>query len=80
MKDNRLFIFSPMLFNDEMLKNEINTIKTIQGKFKYKFDKIYICILHKLCIIDFNKDKYERILMNKEEFDKISFESADKVK
>lgn len=80
MKDNRLFIFSPILFNDEMLKNEINNIKKIQEEFKYRFDKIYICILHELCSIDFNDEKYERIPMNKEEFDKISFESADKVK
>lgn len=78
IKDNRLFIFSSIMFNDEIIKNEIESIQKIQKKYKCRFNIFYICILHELCIIDLNTKSFKRIPMSKEEFDKISFESADK--
>ncbi|HOZ55247.1 MAG TPA: hypothetical protein PK993_04320 [Clostridia bacterium] len=75
--DNRLFIFTPILVTKEEAENELVKINNIQKDAKRKFNIIYVCLLHEIYIFDLNKNNLEKIIMDKEEFEKISKESYE---
>ena len=76
IKDNRLFIFTPILVTMEMLENELTIILKKQDEFERKFNVIYICLLSDLYIFNINKKKCEHIKMQKERVEQISIEAS----
>lgn len=80
IKDNRLFIFSPILIKGKMPEEELNEIIKIQKEYNRNFNIIYVCILHEIYIFNMNIDKWNLIEMNKEEFNKISRKSSEEIK
>lgn len=76
IKDNRLFIFTPILVTKEMLENELTVILKKQDEFEKKFNVIYICLLSDLYIFNINKKKCEHIKMQKERVEQISIEAS----
>ena len=56
MNDNRLFIFSPIYANKEMIENELQNIINIQNDKKRKFNIVYVCLLHELLVFNLNEN------------------------
>ena len=80
MHDNRLFIFSPIYANKEMIENELQNIINIQNEKKRKFNIVYVCLLHKLIIFNLNDNNWKCIQMDKDVFNKLSEEANKEVK
>ena len=79
IKDNRLFIFSPIFALEENLDNELQSIITIQSDNKIKFNIVYVCLLHKLLVFNVKEKNWKCIQMDKEIFDKLSEEANKEV-
>ena len=80
MNDNRLFIFSPIYANKEMIENELQNIINIQNDKKRKFDIVYVCLLHELLVFNLNENDWKCIQMDKDVFNKLSEETNKEVK
>lgn len=80
MQDNRLFIFSPIYVNKEMIENELQNIINIQDDKKRKFNIVYVCLLHELLVFNLNENNWKCIQMNKNVFYKLSEEANREVK
>lgn len=80
MNDNRLFIFSPIYANKEMIENELQNIINIQNDKKRKFNIVYVCLLHELLVFNLNENDWKCIQMDKDVFNKLSEETNKEVK
>lgn len=80
MKDNRLFIFSTIHTNKEMIENELQNIINIQNGKKRKFNIVYVCLLYELIVFNLNENNWKCIQMNKDVFYKLSEEADKEVK
>ena len=80
MIDNRLFVFSPIYANEEMIKNELQSIVNIQEGMERKFDIVYVCLLNKLIVFNIKEDSWKCIKMDREIFDKLSLEASEEIK
>lgn len=80
MNDNRLFIFSPIYANKEMIENELKNIINIQNDKKRKFNIVYVCLLHELLVFNLNENDWKCIQMDKDVFNKLSEETNKEVK
>lgn len=80
IKDNRLFIFSPILVKGKMAVEELNEIKKIQKEYNRNFNIIYVCILHEIHIFNIQTNKWNLIKMDEEEFNRISRKSSKEIK
>lgn len=79
IKDNRLFIFSPILVKGKMAEEELNEIIKIQKEYNRNFNIIYVCILHEIYIFNMQTNKWNLIKMNEEEFNRISRKSSEEI-
>lgn len=79
IKDNRLFIFSPILVKGKMAEEELNEIIKIQNEYNRNFNIIYVCILHEIYIFNMQTNKWNLIKMNEEEFNRISRKSSEEI-
>ena len=79
MNDNRLFIFSPIYANKEMIENELQNMINIQNEKKRKFNIVYVCLLHELLVFNLNENDWKCIQMDKEVFDRLSEEANKEV-
>ena len=79
MNDNRLFIFSPIYANKEMIENELQNMINIQNEEKRKFNIVYVCLLHELLVFNLNENDWKCIQMDKEVFDRLSEEANKEV-
>ncbi len=80
MNDNRLFIFSPIYANKEMIENELQNIINTQNDKKRKFNIVYVCLLHELLVFNLNENDWKCIQMDKDVFNKLSEETNKEVK
>lgn len=80
MRDNRLFIFSPIYATEKMIENELQSIIKIQSEKKRKFNIVYVCLLHELIIFNIKENSYKCIQMDKEVFDRLSEEANKEIK
>ena len=80
MNDNRLFIFSTIYANKEMIENELQNIINIQNDKKRKFNIVYVCLLHELLVFNLNENDWKCIQMDKDVFNKLSEETNKEVK
>ncbi len=80
IKDNRLFIFSPIFALEESFDNELQNIIKIQSEKKIKFNIVYVCLLHELIVFNINENSYKCIQMDKEVFYRLSEEANKEVK
>lgn len=77
IRENRLFIFTPLQLSSLILKKGIIEIGNIQNKFNRNFKIIYICTLSKLYLFDLERNNYEIINLQRKEIEKISKEVYD---
>ena len=80
IKDNRLFIFSPIFALEESFDSELQNIIKIQSEKKRKFNIVYVCLLHELIVFNVKENSYKCIQMDKEVFDRLSEEVNKEVK
>lgn len=80
ISDNRLFIFSPILVNREIVEEELVQIKNIQNEYDRRFNIIYVCTLYNIYIFNIKENKVGIVEMDKEEFNKISIKSSKEIK
>lgn len=80
-KDNRLFIFSTVyVVDDKRIKNELETLILESSKYKYKYNVIYMILLHKLCVFDLENKKYTHMNIDKKLMDEINIDVEKKIK
>lgn len=79
ISDNRLFIFSPILVNREIVEEELVQIKNIQNEYDRRFNIIYVCTLYNIYIFNIKENKVGIVEMDKEEFNKISIKSSKEI-
>ena len=73
-------MFSPIYANEEMIKNELQSIVNIQEGMERKFDIVYVCLLNKLIVFNIKEDSWKCIKMDREIFDKLSLEASEEIK
>ncbi len=79
-KDNRLFIFATIYVDDKKIKNELETLILESSKYKYKYNVIYMILLHKLCVFDLENKKYTHMNIDKKLMDEINIDVEKKIK
>jgi hypothetical protein len=80
IKDNRLFIFSPIFAFDECFESEMKEIIKIQNEYTRKYNIVYICLLYRLLVFNFNENNWNSIQMNKDVINKLSEEANKEAK
>lgn len=79
ISDNRLFVFSPILVNREIVEEELVQMKNIQNEYDRRFNIIYVCTLYNIYIFNIKENKVGIVEMDKEEFNKISIKSSKEI-
>ena len=64
--DNRLFIFSTIRINKDILKEELEYLIKKSNKNDKKYNIIYVLSLNKLCIFDLKNNNYAYKELDKE--------------